>query len=330
MRFPSLSIPFQASINPHAEYAELHGRRFVRRFDLLTTAEAERHFDESLLGILVARACPQADRETIAIVADWMACNLVLDDLFDETEIGKDPVLLREFCDRVLVWLAEDGPVAEHDGSPFARAYTDLWTRTCARASPVWRRRFHEHFALFLNRCVWESGNRKNEVTPDVDEYLRMRACAFMPYIDLLELVARWEVPDHLYRTDTFGELNQALSDCVLWTNDLYSCEKEYALGDVHNLVVVLAAAESIGLQRAAEIVGDMIGERIDRFAQISEEIREVWAPECADPAVGTALAGHIDNMRYWLSGQMQWRFETKRNTSTNLSLVNGKASRVY
>ncbi|BCK56087.1 terpene synthase family protein [Nocardia wallacei] len=329
MRFPSLPIPFAASINPYAERAERHCRWFVRHFGLVTTDEAERHFDESLLGILVSRACPRADRETVELLADWMGCNLVLDDLFDETDIGEEPPRLRAFCDRVLDWLREDGSAAPDD-SPFARAYTDIWTRTCARASPTWRRRFREHFGQFLSRCVWEANNRRSGVIPGVDEYLRMRACAFMPYIDLLELVGHREIPEHLYRTAIVSELNQTLSDCVLWTNDLFSCEKEYTLGDVHNLVIVLAEEKRISLQQAADIVGDMIRDRIDRFADISTAIAGSWALEHTDMPTRDILIGHVDNMRSWLSGQMQWRFETKRNTSVNLSLVEGKASRNY
>lgn len=330
MRYPNLSIPFPLETNPFAEQAEQHGRWFVRHFGLVTTEEAKRHFDESLLGILVSRACPRADQETIELIADWMACNLVLDDLFDETEIGEDPDQLREFCIQMLTWLPEEGPLIARDDSPFARAYTDLWARTSARTSLVWRRRFREHFGLFLNRCVWESNNRKNGVTPGVDEYLRMRACAFMPYIDLLELVARYEIPEYLYQTSIISELNQSLSDCVLWTNDIYSCEKEYSLGDVHNLVVVLAGAKSIDLQEAADIVGDKIRSRIDEFASVSTEIVEAWAPGQADPSTRTALVEHVYNMRSWLRGQMQWRFETKRNNSINLSVANGKAVRNY
>lgn len=330
LNYPELDVPFPMATNAFTDRAEEHGRQFVRRFDLVATAAARKHFDESLLGTLVGRACPRADRPTLELVADWMGCNLVLDDLFDETGIGQDPRSLREFCDKVLSWLPEGGPVTEHDGSPFARAYTDLWERTCAHMGPTWRRRFTRHFGLFLDRCVWEAKNRKDGSTPAVDEYLRMRACAFMPYVDLLEVTSHWEIPQEIYDTEIVGELNLSLSECVLWTNDLFSCEKEYRLGDVHNLVVVLCHAKNIDLQTAADVVSEMVQNRINDFVVTTDEFLDQLLPERYDAALRSALTLHIANMRSWLRGQLQWRYETKRNDDSNLQSVDGIAVRNY
>ncbi|WP_190812426.1 terpene synthase family protein [Saccharopolyspora pogona] len=314
LRFPEFHIPFALDTNPLAEHAEEHGRQFVRRFDLVPTAEAQKHFDESLLGVLVSRACPRADRRTLELATNWMGCNLVLDDLFDETDIGEDPARLRLFCNQILSWLPATGPRADHDDSPFAQAYTELWERTCLLMSPAWRRRYAGHFGEFLDRCVWEAQNRKNGSMPKVDEYLKMRSCAFMPYIDLLELIGYWEIPPDIYETEEFAELNQALSDSVLWMNDLFSCEKEHQFGDVHNLVLVLRSARGIELQEAADLVGEMVQRRINGFATLSDEFLEQRVPEQPDPEVRSALTLHIENMRSWLRGQLHWRYETKRN----------------
>lgn len=330
MRYPEFHIPFPLAINPYADRAEQHGREFVRRFDLVLTDDAKRHFDESLLGILVSSACPRADRVTLELLADWMACNLVLDDLFDETEIGMDPIRLRKLCDQVVAWLPATGPVANHDDSPFARAYADLWKRSCVHMGPTWRQRFNHHFAEFFNRCVWEAENRKNQRIPPVDEYIKMRACGFMPYVDLLELAAHWEIPQDIYSAEIFGELNLALSESILWMNDLFSSEKEYRLGDVHNLVVVIRHADGIDLQTAADAVSEMIQGRINDFVTLSQRFSEEYIPTWHDSLVRAALTRHITNMRSWMRGQLHWRYQTKRNEYRNLRVVDGQASRSY
>ncbi|WP_086828044.1 hypothetical protein [Allokutzneria sp. NRRL B-24872] len=331
VRYPSISVPFASEINPFVQDAERHCREFAGKHGLLPTFDDERHFDETLNGTLVSRTSPRADRETIELLAAWMGTNLILDDLFDETDLGEDPKRLREYCDRVLSWWPESGRAeAASEDSPLARAYAELWERTSARTTRAWRRRFREHFALFFDGCVWEAENRSDGAVPTVDEYVEIRARALMPYIDFIELVTPWEVPADLYGTPVFGELNRALSECVLWTNDLYSCEKEHLLGDVHNFAVVLAATKGMELQEAADVLGAKIGDRIDDFVRVSTDVIENMAPRQGDGVSRAVLVGHVENMRSWLSGQMRWRFETRRNDSSKLAVTNGRATRTY
>lgn len=328
IHYPTFHIPRDSSINSFANEAEEYSRAFVRKFGLVVTHGEKRHFDGSLLGRLVSRTCPRADKATLELLSGWMSCNLVLDDLFDETSLGRDPERLEAFCDKVLTWLPADGVTDQRDDSPFARAYSDLWTRTCAAMSPRWRRRFRDHLSSFFELCVWEAENRKNGRVPAFDEYVAKRGCAFMPYIDLLEMLLDRDIPEEVYEARIVKELNQALSESVLWMNDLFSCEKEYRLGDVHNLVVIVHRANKCALQEAVNTVGALIQTRIDQFEVGAWEATVRWVPELRDPVMRRMMSEHVSNMHSWLCGQLQWRFETKRNDDSTFRVVEGAAVR--
>ncbi|MEV4194579.1 terpene synthase family protein [Streptomyces toxytricini] len=308
---------------------EGHTREFVRRFGLVPDESSRRHHEDSLLGTLMARAYPYAGFAELALVTDWISCLLVLDDQFDETRLGTDPERLRQVCATVLGWLPSEGPAPLADTAgedsfttAFRPAFRDLWERTCAYTTPGWRKRFTAHIAEFFETCAWEAGNRAAGREPDFDEYLRMRGCALMPYLDLVEVARHWEVPEAVYGIPEFAEMNQALSDADLWTNDLFSCEKEALLGDPHNLVLVYRRANGTDLQTAADAVAGMIQGRVDRFTELAAACYANARRAGADPGMREALELHVEGLRTWMSGQLQWRFETGRFDPTRPEVV--------
>lgn len=317
---PHINVEFLPHISPLADRVEGHTREFVRRFGLVPDDASRRHHENSLLGTLMARAYPYAEFAELALVTDWISCMLVLDDQFDETRLGTEPDRLRQVCATVLGWLPPEGvpplpDTAAEDSftAAFRPAFRDLWERTCTHTTPVWRKRFTKHIAAFFETCVWEAANRSTGRLPELDEYLRMRGCALMPYLDLVEVARHWEVPEAVYGLSEFAEMNQALSDADLWTNDLFSCEKEALLGDPHNLVLVHRRAHGTDLQVAADAVAVMIQARADRFTALAARCYENARRAGGDDQMREALERHVEGLRTWLSGQLQWRFETGR-----------------
>ncbi|MFF4077775.1 hypothetical protein ACFYZN_00025 [Streptomyces sp. NPDC001777] len=320
LQMPHINVEFLPRISPLAKRVEGHTREFVGKYGLVPDEVSRRHHEDSLLGTLMARAYPYAGFDELALVTDWISCMLVLDDQFDETRLGAEPDRLREVCATVLGWLPSEGvaPVAGTAGedsftAAFRPAFHDLWERTCARTTPVWRRRFTTHIADFFETCAWEAANRAAGRPPEFEEYLRMRGCALMPYLDLVEVARHWEVPDAVYGLPEFTEMNRALSDADLWTNDLFSCEKEALLGDPHNLVLVHQRTHATDLQTAADAVAVMIQARADRFTELAAGCYENARRAGADDSMREALEHHVEGLRTWLSGQLQWRFETGR-----------------
>ncbi|MER7789191.1 hypothetical protein [Streptomyces sp. NPDC097640] len=323
LQYPPIRADFPAEISPFVDQVEDSTRAFVRRFGLVPDEASRLHHERSLLGTLMSRAYPHAEPTELALVTDWISCMLVLDDQFDETDLGLAPERLRLVCDAVLGWLTPDGSVAKAPSAAtaaehsllavFRPAFADLWRRTRPYTSDTWRIRMAGHIAAFFEVCVWEAENRRAGRVPGLEEYIRMRGRALMPYLDLIEVTTHAEVPPEIYRLPEFTELNQSLSDADLWTNDLFSCEKEDLLGDPHNLVLVHRHAHGTDLQTSADAVGAMIQGRFDRFTELSRAFPAVPLGDGLDPDLTRMLRRHVAGLRSWLSGQLQWRYETLR-----------------
>ncbi|WP_416979256.1 terpene synthase family protein [Streptomyces sp. T028] len=332
---PHIHVEFPPELSPHAEQAEAGTRAFVARHGLAPDEAARRHHERSLLGTLMGRAYPHAEASELQLVTDWISTMLVLDDQFDETSLGTDPARLREVCDEVLSWFTADGSVddaaapapAHSVTAAFRPAYAELWRRTVPLTSPTWRARLAGHIGAFFETCVWESENRLTGRVPDLDEYIAMRGRALMPYLDLIEVTTHTEVPEEIYGLPEFAEMNAALSDADLWTNDLFSCEKEALLGDPHNLVLVHQHAQGTDLQTSADAVGVMIQGRFDRFTELSASFADRLTPELRVLLPTGRLERHIAGLRSWLTGQLQWRFETLRFDPTRPEVTRATGS---
>lgn len=335
LRMPPLRSDFSARISPFTDRVEDSTRAFVARFDLVPDQPSQDHHARSLLGTLMSRAYPDSAEKELALVTDWISCMLVLDDQFDETALGQDPDRLRRVCDEVLSWLPPDGTVPTHPPAPeaaslsrvFRPAYADLWSRTASCTSDTWRTRFATHIGAFFDTCVWEARNRLTGRVPSLAEYVDHRGRALMPYLDLIEVTTHYEVPEEIYGLPEFTEMNQALSDADLWTNDLFSCEKEALLGDPHNLVLVHRHEHGCDLQTSVDAVGAMTQERFDRFAELTRSFPRPALAADLSPAKLTALRRHVEGLRSWLSGQLQWRYETGRFDPTRPAVVSATGS---
>ncbi|MFF8424844.1 hypothetical protein ACF07Y_06730 [Streptomyces sp. NPDC016566] len=335
LRMPPLHSDFPTRISPFTDSVEQSTRAFVARFGLVPDRAARDHHARSLLGTLMSRAYPHSGETELALVTDWISCMLVLDDQFDETRLGQDPDRLRRVCDEVLRWLPADGTVPALPQNPveaslsrvFHPAYADLWRRTAPYTSDTWRARFAGHVGAFFDTCVWESRNRLTGRVPGLAEYIEYRGRALMPYLDLIEVTTHAEVPEEIYRLPEFTEMNQALSDADLWTNDLFSCEKEALLGDPHNLVLVHRHEHGCDLQTSVDAVGAMVQERFDRFTELSRTFPGPALAAELSPAERESLRRHIEGLRSWLSGQLQWRYETGRFDPTRPEVVSATGS---
>ncbi|AYN39408.1 hypothetical protein D9753_11340 [Streptomyces dangxiongensis] len=335
LSMPPLRSDFPARISPFTDSVEQSTRAFVDRFGLVPDQASRDHHARSLLGTLMSRAYPDSGERELALVTDWISCMLVLDDQFDETQLGQDPDRLRRVCDEVLGWLPADGTVPERPPAPveaslsrvFRPAYADLWRRTAPYTSATWRARFAGHIGAFFDTCVWEARNRLTGRVPSVAEYIDHRGRALMPYLDLIEVTTHAEVPEEIYRLPEFTEMNQALSDADLWTNDLFSCEKEALLGDPHNLVLVHRHEHGCDLQTSVDAVGAMVQERFDRFTELSRSFPGPVLAADLSPAGRASLSHHIEGLRSWLSGQLQWRYETGRFDPTRPEVVSATGS---
>jgi Terpene synthase family 2, C-terminal metal binding len=295
---PRLHVSFPVERSPHVKRAEDGACRYLR------------DHESARLATLTGSTYPLASVDDLQLVTEWISVNLVLDDLFDQTELGRDPDGVAGWAARVLECLPADLPRNNVGISrePVLRAYSDLWRRTAPRMSREWRLRFAGHVRDFLSVCRWEAANRRNDRIPDLGEYITKRGCALHPYLDLVELTTGAELPTGFPGSD-LARLHQVVSDADLWTNDLFSFVQEAQRGDPHNLVTVHAAAHNCTVAEAVTRVAALVQERIDESARLCAAVAAAGIPSM--PLA--ELDAHLRALRGWVAGQLAWRYATRR-----------------
>jgi hypothetical protein len=296
--------PFAFQCNPHVAQARAHLVEWVGRTGLIRRESARRRFDRADFGWFASLVYPTANAARLELLADWFAWLFLVDDELDDGRVGRDATAALAALDDLLAVLGEgDADVAD---SAAVTALADLWRRTSPGTGATWRRRFTAHLAECLRTAVtWEAGNRIHGTVPDVATYIDKRRHTGAIYVcmDLIEMAEGIEIAEDLYSTPEFTAALNAACDVVCWTNDVYSLEKERALGEVHNLVYLVARQDGLSLADATRTVS----------ARINAETARYLDHETALLADHAESAHYAAGMRSWMRGNLDWSSRTKR-----------------
>ncbi|MGA6161589.1 terpene synthase family protein [Amycolatopsis magusensis] len=292
-------------LNPHAGAATAHLDRWVAERGLIGRTEARERFDRAAFGWFAAVTYPTAGERDLGLVADWFAWLFLLDDQLDDGLLGRDPERTYELLGALFDVL--DGKGADPAGPSIATSLADLWERTTETASAAWRRRFVEHVVAGGLAAGWESANRVSGTIPGEAEYVEKRRHTGAIYVcfDLIEIAGHLDVPAAVYDSEPFAEAVRAACDVVGWTNDLYSLDKETALGEYHNLVTVVQHARGISQTDAIGVVAGLITRRLNEYLAAEPMLRERYGESGIEP--------YLAGLRSWMRGNLDWSASTRR-----------------
>lgn len=162
-----------------------------------------------------------------------------------------------------------------------ARARVPAWVRCwiCRRSASTRRRDCSTRLS---------SGARDH---PDPETYIRNRRHTGAIYVcmDLIEIVEGVEVLPAVYSSPEFAGALDAACNVVCWTNDVYSLAKERSLGEVHNLVCVMASHHGLTMEQAVRQVGAAIAAETASYRSLEQQLLRAYprhgpAPPPASP----------------------------------------------
>ncbi|OIK05297.1 terpene synthase family protein [Streptomyces monashensis] len=311
---PEIHCPFPYQVNPHADQARAHLDGWVRRTGLVRRASAAQRFAQADFGWFVSLVHPTANARHLELTADWFAWLFLVDDQLDDGGFGRSPQRMRQLVDsmREVLEAADFGAsrAPATDAPPAVSSLADLWRRTAADASPQWRRRFVRHLrGCLLTATVWEADNRIRGRVPDEETYIEKRRHTGAIYVcmDLIEIVEHIDVPEDLYDSPEFTAALDAACNVVCWTNDVYSLEKERALGEVHNLAYVVQHHRGIGQEQAVAEVCAATSAETERFLSAERNLLRTRLDHAA------VLTPYLAGMRTWIRGNLDWSRRTRR-----------------
>jgi len=298
--------PFPRRIHPSAERAQRRSLRWMRSHALFEHVSDPGQFERNRYSFLAAQMLPDSSDELLQLGADWTNWLFVLDDIFDESPIGRSPAKTRAFIDRVIATLYQQA--APDNG--IATSLTELCSRFAALGGQVALARFAGHIVEYLEACLWEAENRAAGATPElaVFELMRSYAGAVRTYLDLAEVAAGVSLPCVVRQHPTLQRANLAVCNIGCWNNDALSFAKELYSGDSHNLVLVLASELGLSIDQAADAV----------VASCDAEVRVLERmvndpPNFGSQAANAVARRYFDALTAMVRGAIDWTAETAR-----------------
>ena len=91
---------------------------------------------------------------------------------------------------------------------------------------------------------------------------------------------------------------------------DLASYRKEYAIGDVHNIIPVVMREKGLDMARAVEWLATEHDRIADRFCSLWKELSTL---EFGSAELDDAFGAYLNNLANWPRANMCWCFESGR-----------------
>ncbi|KAH9856521.1 terpenoid synthase [Lenzites betulinus] len=294
--------PLKDSTNPHYARAAAESTAWIKSYNIFS----ERKLAFLLQGsseLLVSHAYPYAPYEQFRACCDFVNLLFVVDEVSDDQN-GKDARRTGEVFLNVMRYPDWD------DGSALAKMTREFKQRFLAFAGPNSYRRFLMHCDDYVNAVAREAEYRERGQVLDIASYqtLRRENSAIRVCFGLFEFALGIDLPDAVFHDVHFMTLYWAAADMVCWSNDVYSYNMEQAKGHSgNNIVTVLMREKNIGLQDAADLVGDHFAMLMNRFVETKKQLPSFGAE------LDDAVAQYVDALGHWVIGNLEWSFESQR-----------------
>ncbi|MFF1451717.1 hypothetical protein ACFVYF_26795 [Streptomyces sp. NPDC058274] len=311
LALPQLSYPFASEISPHANEVDAQAFGWARQMNILDSAMTAQ-YSGLRVGRLAGRTSPRSERAGLQLLADWQLWLFAFDDAYcDESATGEDPELLARTVVDYLRIIEDPGQVPD-DADPFMGALADLRDRLLAHASPMqWMRFVHSVTGYFLSQC-WEAANRSRRTAPTLVEYLHMRrhSGAVPTCMALIDVAGGFVLPQEDFANPHVMSLAQQATNIACWANDILSYPKEVARSrSVHSLPPILSAQYGIDMPEALHRAGQMHDHAVRQYLEQETTARAHAGPQ---------LHRYLDDLRFWMTGNLDWSLETRRYNSVD------------
>ncbi|WP_143306098.1 terpene synthase family protein [Chitinophaga vietnamensis] len=303
IQIPRIKYPFPSRLNLHVSAAQQHITAWVQEYGLITDERALARFERGRFAWLAARAFPDAALDELCLIADFNTWLFILDDQCDEAPTGKQAAYLRSIMAGLMDILHQNKIVTLANGGPLPAALSSIWERMRAISTPAWRLRFIRSMQDYFDSCLWEADNREARIIPSVADYVRMRPYtgALFADVEAIDIIEKIYLPDSLLQHALLKRLMLACNNIVCWANDIFSCQKESAQGDVHNLVLVLQHEQQLSLQDALFEAARMHNEEVAIFAALEKLL------PLTNTELDYEMLRYVSVLRSWITGNYDW-----------------------
>lgn len=312
IRLPRFSLPFPSEIHPDTDSVIAATCQWTLATGLVPDEEGVARLRRG--GIMTAgpRLAPRASFDAACLVCDWTVWLIVLDDAFDEDELGAQPELARAAIEDVTAAFAgrAHGAGRVPGMAGVSAAAADLGLRFEALSpSPAWLARFRRDAEAHIWSKVSEAEHRAAAGVLDVPSYVALRriSSAAYTYADLAEMAEQAGVTGPVRESPAWGQIIDAAADVWLGIQDICSCAKEVTAGDDLNLAAVMARSTGRTLQQGIDDAYRWVCRRSADFAAQRAQLTAVPLPARPDGAPGIAVPRYLGALERLLGGHLTW-----------------------
>ncbi len=316
---PTFYMPYPAQLNPHADSARDECRVWAAEMGMFTEGVWDAGtYDRYDFPGCVAYANPGASAERLRMLMDWNVWLWYFDDFVVEAfkrhrKLG--PADLRAahvIIERLWEQMPEGPAVPPPPTNVSERALGDIWRRTKPLMSPAWQARFRRNLQDHVRSTMLELINIAQDRIVDPIEFVEMRRLTVggAPTMDLIGFGAEVDLPPAAFDLVPVRDWRNCFTDAMGLASDVLTYRKERLFeGDINNGVLVMQRFFDCRLQRAVNIVNDLVTARMEQFERIIEEdFDEVFDTLQLDETGRAEFRKCIDAVRLWLSGVLFWQ----------------------
>jgi germacradienol/geosmin synthase len=331
---PELYMPFGFRTSPHLDDARRHSVGWARAmgfFDAVPGVWDEKRFTGLDLAHCAAMINADADPEQLRLSTDWLSWGTYGDDYFPVVFGASRNLAAAKACDdRLSLFMPlDDDAVVPEPANPLERGLADLWRRTAGPMSPEARRWFRGSVEGMTASWLWELANQACNRMPDPIDYVEMRRRTFGSDLtrDLSRLAHFTLVPEEIYRTRVMHELDTAAQDYACFTNDLFSYQKEIEFeGEPHNIVLVIENFLGVDRLTARDVTAALMAARMRQFEHLAAtDLPAMFEDYALDEEARAILTCHVEELKDWMSGILEWHRRCARYTEPELLRLRGE-----
>ena len=261
--FAALQCPF--SLNRNINEAEAGNQARAWLVDRFGDSNATRKLMAADMERFTAGFYPSTDLAGLTWATRFLFWAFVLDDLVDETDVGRGATTAARLIERLDLVLQRQ-PL--DDPSVLETTLAELLGDLLPFLKPGEYEQFCDACRAYFGALLWEANNRASHWIPDLVsfELFRPAAGAVPPFWMLIGPLEQLRLdPDALAHVQL--QKAQSLAGRIAcWYNDVLSYEKEYAAHDVHNLAIVLERHRYLGAAEAFSAAVDFCNEDVLAF----------------------------------------------------------------
>ncbi|MFC0629354.1 terpene synthase family protein [Kribbella deserti] len=310
---PDIYMPYELRMSPHEAAAREHMMEWSERMGLLDGLVWDAAKLEAIdLALCAAAIDAEATPEQLNITTGWLTWGTYADDYYPIVYgRTKDLASAKATNARLSLFMPVDGEATPEPVTPLERSLADLWVRTAGPMAVPARRSFRAAIDSMTDSWLWELANQIQNRIPDPVDYIEMRRRTFGSDLtmSLCRLAHGRTVPPEIYRTRPIRALENSAADYACLLNDLFSYQKEVQFeGEIHNAVLVVQNFLNCDQAEAIAMVNALMTARMKQFEHIvAVELPALFDDYGLDDDVRRVLTGYADELKYWMSGILNW-----------------------